>query len=104
LDLIRCRLRSIHYTDESPILCSKQHILKCDKSLYIYLLMYSFKMNIEKRYCTFVQYLFMYDPYGIRTRDTAVKGRCLNRLTKGPKIMAEKEGFEPSHRFRDLHP
>ncbi len=27
---------------------------------------------------------FMYDPYGIRTRVTAVKGRCLNRLTKGP--------------------
>ncbi len=26
----------------------------------------------------------MYDPYGIRTRVTAVKGRCLNRLTKGP--------------------
>ena len=25
-----------------------------------------------------------YDPYGIRTRVTAVKGRCLNRLTKGP--------------------
>ena|SRR5690625_3523347 len=25
------------------------------------------------------------DPYGTRTRDTAVKGRCLNRLTKGPK-------------------
>jgi hypothetical protein len=24
------------------------------------------------------------DPYGIRTRDTAVKGRCLNRLTNGP--------------------
>ena len=23
-------------------------------------------------------------PYGNRTRDTAVKGRCLNRLTKGP--------------------
>jgi hypothetical protein len=44
-----------------------------------------------------------YDPYGIRTRDTAVKGRCLNRLTKGP-YMAEKEGFEPSHRLRDLHP
>ena len=47
---------------------------------------------------------FYYDPYGIRTRDTAVKGRCLNRLTKGPKNMAEKEGFEPSHRFRDLYP
>ena len=24
------------------------------------------------------------DPYGNRTRDTAVKGRCLDRLTKGP--------------------
>ena len=24
------------------------------------------------------------DPYGTRTRDTAVKGRCLNRLTNGP--------------------
>ena len=27
------------------------------------------------------------DPYGIRTRVTAVKGRCLNRLTKGPNLM-----------------
>ncbi len=26
------------------------------------------------------------DPYGIRTRVTAVKGRCLNHLTKGPYI------------------
>ncbi len=26
------------------------------------------------------------DPYGIRTRVTAVKGRCLNRLTNGPCI------------------
>jgi hypothetical protein len=24
------------------------------------------------------------DPYGNRTHDTAVKGRCLNRLTNGP--------------------
>ena len=46
---------------------------------------------------------FLYDPYGIRTRVTAVKGRCLNRLTNGP-CMAEKEGFEPSHRLPDLHP
>ncbi len=37
------------------------------------------------------------DPYGIRTRVTAVKGRCLNRLTNGPyrKLMAESKGFEP---------
>ena len=26
------------------------------------------------------------DPYGIRTRVTAVKGRCLNRLTNGPYL------------------
>ena len=38
------------------------------------------------------------DPYGIRTRVTAVKGRCLNHLTNGPNIinpMAESKGFEP---------
>ena len=29
------------------------------------------------------------DPYGIRTRVTAVKGRCLNRLTKGPYFYVE---------------
>ncbi len=28
--------------------------------------------------------LRLYDPYGIRTRVTAVKGRCLNHLTNGP--------------------
>ena len=27
------------------------------------------------------------DPYGIRTRVTAVKGRCLNHLTNGPNII-----------------
>ena len=43
------------------------------------------------------------DPYGIRTRVTAVKGRCLNHLTNGP-VLAEKKGFEPSHRVRDLLP
>ena len=26
------------------------------------------------------------DPWGNRTPDTAVKGRCLNRLTNGPEI------------------
>jgi hypothetical protein len=29
------------------------------------------------------------DPYGIRTRVTAVKGRCLNRLTNGPFYCTE---------------
>ena len=32
-----------------------------------------------------ISLLRYYDPYGIRTRVTAVKGRCLNRLTNGPK-------------------
>ena len=27
------------------------------------------------------------DPSGNRTRDTAVKGRCLNRLTNGPEMV-----------------
>ena len=44
------------------------------------------------------------DPYGIRTRVTAVKGRCLNHLTNGPIKKTEQEGFEPSRRFPDLHP
>ena len=44
--------------------------------------------------CLF-SYKSFYDPYGIRTRVTAVKGRCLNRLTKGP-IMAPKVGLEPT--------
>ena len=29
---------------------------------------------------------FFHDPCGIRTRVTAVKGRCLNRLTNGPYL------------------
>ena len=32
------------------------------------------------------------DPYGIRTRVTAVKGRCLNRLTNGPYIYSSGGG------------
>src|SRR5699024_9881199 len=35
------------------------------------------------------------DPYGIRTRVTAVKGRCLNHLTNGPRKMG-LNGLEPS--------
>ncbi len=31
-----------------------------------------------------------HDPYGIRTRVTAVKGRCLNHLTNGPIINGPK--------------
>ena len=35
------------------------------------------------------------DPYEIRTRVTAVKGRCLNRLTKGPfyYLVSKLSGF-----------
>ena len=34
------------------------------------------------------------DPYGIRTRVTAVKGRCLNHLTNGPYIISKVAGGE----------
>src|SRR5919199_1955636 len=50
------------------------------------------------------------DPYGIRTRVTAVKGRCLNRLTKGPntiigKIIAPKgQSLATSYSHRDKVP
>ena len=33
----------------------------------------------------------VYDPYGIRTHVTAVKGRCLNHLTNGPYIKGAVE-------------
>ncbi len=36
------------------------------------------------------------DPYGNRTHDSAVKGRCLNRLTNGPKKVVAAVGFEPT--------
>ena len=36
-----------------------------------------------------------YDPDENRTRVTAVKGRCLNRLTTGPYLVAAV-GFEPT--------
>ena len=35
------------------------------------------------------------DPYENRTRDSAVKGRCLNLLTNGPDMVAAV-GFEPT--------
>ena len=53
---------------------------------------------------------FYGDPYGIRTRVTAVKGRCLNRLTKGPntkigKIIAPKgQSLATSYSHRDKVP
>ena len=38
------------------------------------------------------------DPNEIRTRVTAVKGRCLNRLTMGPdiKLKTPRVGLEPT--------
>ena len=39
------------------------------------------------------------DPKGIRTPVTAVKGRCLNRLTMGPRLLKRKTprvGLEPT--------
>ena len=41
--------------------------------------------NKQKRYCTSaIPLLLIGDPWENRTPVTAVKGRCLNRLTNGP--------------------
>ena len=40
------------------------------------------------------------DPYGIRTRVTAVKGRCLNRLTKGPFNWRRRRDLNPRAGYR----
>ena len=42
-----------------------------------------------------VLFSFFGDPYGNRTHVTAVKGPCLNRLTNGPRVVADV-GFEPT--------
>ena len=43
-------------------------------------------------------YVAINDPNEIRTRVTAVKGRCLNRLTMGPdiKLKTPRVGLEPT--------
>ena len=48
-----------------------------------------------------MQFLFKNDPDGNRTRVTAVKGRCLNRLTMEPQYLFSYEktprvGLEPT--------
>ena len=45
--------------------------------------------------CFFFRAVPFGDPYENRTRDTAVKGRCLNLLTNGPNMVAAN-GLEPS--------
>ena len=39
------------------------------------------------------------DPYGIRTRVTAVKGRCLNHLTNGPIKKRSRRDLNPRAGF-----
>ena len=41
-------------------------------------------IRVTKKEITHSCDLFFGDPYGNRTHVTAVKGRCLNRLTNGP--------------------
>ena len=42
-------------------------------------------------YILYKAYVLNGDPYGIRTRVTAVKGRCLNHLTKGPILRLKQD-------------
>ncbi len=44
----------------------------------------SFRFPYGKKEDTLKGVFFFGDPYGNRTHVTAVKGRCLNRLTNGP--------------------
>ncbi|GEM_PF-4750864 len=47
---------------------------------------YCFSYRCIQKRTTSIEVVLLYDdPYGIRTRVTAVKGRCLNRLTNGPQ-------------------
>ena len=62
----------------------------------MYLFFYCFSSRCIQKRTTSIEVVLLYDdPYGIRTRVTAVKGRCLNRLTNGPKNMVAAEGIEP---------
>ena len=42
------------------------------------------------------------DPYGTRTHVTAVKGRCLNRLTNGPYTLITRHLCQVISQFRQL--
>ena len=44
------------------------------------------KMVMQKQKKKSSDFFSFGDPNGIRTHDTAVKGRCLNRLTNGPYV------------------
>ena len=51
--------------------------------------------DIEKRHLQEVSF-FNGDSYENRTRVTAVKGRCLNRLTKEPYLFGKNRKFIPN--------
>ena len=59
------------------------------------LLFFQISHKIQKTLEVFIPRLLVGDPYGNRTHDSAVKGRCLNLLTNGPGMVAAA-GFEPA--------
>ena len=54
------------------------------------LLFFQIFHKTQKALEVFIPRLLIGDPYGNRTHDSAVKGRCLNRLTNGPKNRRKK--------------
>ena len=54
------------------------------------LLFFQISHKTQKALEVFIPRLLIGDPYGNRTHDSAVKGRCLNRLTNGPKKSQKK--------------
>ena len=57
----------------------------CDILRPIFKPTYLCLFRLKKTLYTLISELYG-DPIGIRTREPAVRGRCLNRLTMGPKI------------------
>ena len=55
----------------------------------------SLRFGLDTKNVGKIRHFCVGDPYGIRTHVTAVKGRCLNRLTKGPDMVAAVR-FEPT--------
>ena len=56
-----------------------QRLAAFDDMPNLALFRFGYKKNVG-----IIRHFCVGDPYGIRTHVTAVKGRCLNRLTKGP--------------------
>ena len=63
------------------VVCADNFSVRIERSSFLVKLILQIKKSSKSS-----DLLLSGDPYENRTRDTAVKGRCLNRLTNGPFI------------------